>query len=134
MSEKIEIDVNIAEEIESRLQKVASQASYFEEKYPEDDSLVKVFEDVKGVISKFNKSTVNNKLSDVEIGKDFYERIDDEYGKGMFNIELVEWASRALPENDHDLHDLKFYTNISFIKHTLENIIVKLSKVSNDDK
>lgn len=126
MSEKIEIDVNIAEEIESRLEKVASQASYFEEKYPEDDSLVKVFEDVKGVISEFNKSTLNNKLSSVEIGKDFYNRIDDEYGKGMFNIELVEWASSVLPENDNDLHDIRFFDSASRAKHALGNIIAKL--------
>lgn len=126
MSEKIEIDVNIAEEIESRLEKVVSQASYFEEKYPEDDSLVKVFEDVKGVISEFNKSTLNNKLSSVEIGKDFYNRIDDEYGKGMFNIELVEWASSVLPENDNDLHDIRFFDSASRAKHALGNIIAKL--------
>lgn len=126
MSEKIEIDVDIAEEIASRLEKIASQASYFEEKYPEDDSLVKVFENVKGVISKFNKSTLNNKLSDVEIGKDFYERIDDEYGKGTFNVDLKTWAANVLPTNDVDLVNLNLFESASMAKHSLENIIVKL--------
>ena len=132
MSEINEIDV--AEGIISRLQKVVSQASYFEEKYPEDDSLVKVFEDVKGVISEFNKNTLSNKLSDVEIGKDFYDRIDDEYGSGMFNVDLKTWAANVLPNNDGDLVNLNLFESASMAKHSLENIIAKLSKASIDDK
>jgi len=134
MSEKIDMDVNIAEGIASRLQTVASQASHFEEKYPDDDSLVKFFEDVKGVISEFNESILSNQLSDVEIGKKFYEDIDDKYGSGMFNVDLKTWAANVLPNNDSDLVNLNLFESASMAKRSLENIIAKLSKASIDDK
>lgn len=134
MSEKIKIDVDVTEKILSRLQDAASQASHFEEKYPEDDSLVKIFEDVKAAMNDFKEYTSNNESSDVEIGKRFYERIDDEYGKGTFNVDLKTWAANVLPNNDYDLSNLNHFEGVSMAKQSLENIIAKLSKASPDDK
>ena len=132
MSEKIESNVNDVETQVSKLKDVISQASYFEEKYPDDESLVSVFEDIKEVLSHFNSYLSKNELPDIEIGKDFYNRIDHEYGKGDYNLELNLWATRVLPDDDEDLSNLKFFNDVSSAKKSLENILAKLSKASSD--